>query len=114
MVSCKFTDRNSSGWLLARWPFIFDKLRLAMNKRAIDLSLEELAAMGANAALKAANDARDADLAVTGVAEVRQGDRVTQAIVQRRPSGIVTRLDWDRADNAGAVSVPVITKRVDD
>jgi len=40
-----------------------------MRKRAVDLSLEELAAMGANAALRAAKKAQDAGLVVTGTVD---------------------------------------------
>jgi hypothetical protein len=88
-----------------------------MNKRAVDLSLEELAAMGANAALKGSNDARAAGLAAVGVAEVRQDGCVAPALVQRHPSGIVTLLDSDRAGNPAGVSdtdVSAIAKRADD
>ena len=75
-----------------------------MNKRAVDLSLEELAAMGANAALQAANEARDAGLTVVGGAEVRLGDKLAPALMQRHPSGIVTLLDSDPLDKSAGVN----------
>lgn len=63
-----------------------------MRKRAVDLSLEELAAIGANAALTAAQGAYDAGLPVVGTVDVIQGGRLTSSLVQRRPSGAVTDL----------------------
>jgi hypothetical protein len=44
-----------------------------MRKRAVDLSLEELAAMGANAALTAAQKTYAAGLSVAGTADVVEG-----------------------------------------
>jgi hypothetical protein len=64
-----------------------------MRKRAVDLSLEELAAMGANAALKAAEKARDAGLAVTGTVDFRDDDRIVSLLAERSPSGTVALLD---------------------
>jgi hypothetical protein len=40
-----------------------------MRRRAVDLSLDELAAMGANAASRAAKNAEDAGLVVTGTVD---------------------------------------------
>ena len=63
-----------------------------MSKRAVDLSLEELAAMGANAALTAALGAYDAGLSVAGTVDVLQNGRVVSSLVERRSSGAVTAL----------------------
>ena len=60
-----------------------------MRKRAVDLSLEELAAMGANAALKAAEKAQDAGLAVTGTFDLLVDGRIVSSLAERRPSGVV-------------------------
>jgi hypothetical protein len=64
-----------------------------MRKRAVDLSLEELAAMGANAALRAANKAQDAGLIVTGAVDLLEGGQAVSSLAQRHPSsGAVTLL----------------------
>jgi hypothetical protein len=60
-----------------------------MSKRAVDLSLEELAAMGANAALKAAQKAQDAGLAVTGAVDFLEDGRIVSSLAERRASGAV-------------------------
>jgi dienelactone hydrolase len=73
-----------------------------MSKRAVDLSLQELAAMGANAALKAANEARDAGLTVTGTVDFHENGQTASSLAERQPSGVVTLLDAatiDRGDN---------------
>ena len=64
-----------------------------MSKRAVDLSLEELAAVGAKAALRAANAARDAGLVVTGTVDFDEGDQSRSSLAERQPSGAVTLLD---------------------
>ncbi|MGY3451654.1 hypothetical protein [Bradyrhizobium sp. USDA 4353] len=61
-----------------------------MRKRAVDLSLAELAAMGANASLEAAQKAYKAGLTVTGIVDVRDGDRLVPLLAERRPSGTVS------------------------
>jgi hypothetical protein len=61
-----------------------------MAKRAIDLSVEELAATGAKAARTAARDARQAGLAVTGTVTTHDGGQVTTLLAQLLPSGTVT------------------------
>jgi hypothetical protein len=68
-----------------------------MPKRAVDLSLEELAAMGANAALKAAQKAQDAGLAVTGTVDLLADGRIVSSLAERRPSGAVAVLDASAA-----------------
>jgi hydroxyethylthiazole kinase-like sugar kinase family protein len=72
-----------------------------MRKRAVDLSLEELAAMGANAALKAAQKARDAGLVVTGTVDVVKDGRIISSLAERRPSGAVALLDVSGAGTSG-------------
>ena len=56
-----------------------------MRKRAVDLSLEELAAMGANAALRAAQKAQGAGLAVTGTVDFLEDGRIVSSLAERRP-----------------------------
>jgi hypothetical protein len=61
-----------------------------MRKRAVDLSLEELAAMGANAALKAAKDAEEAGLVVTGTVDFLEEGQAVSSLAERHPTGTVT------------------------
>jgi hypothetical protein len=61
-----------------------------MAKRAIDLSAEELAAMGAKAARTAADDAQRAGLAVTGTVTTYERGQATTLLAQLLPSGTVT------------------------
>jgi hypothetical protein len=63
-----------------------------MGKRAVDLSLEELAAMGANAAMRAAKKAQDAGLVVTGTVDFLEDGQAVSSLAQRHPSGTVTLL----------------------
>jgi hypothetical protein len=58
-----------------------------MLKRAVDLSLEELAAIGANAALRAAKKAQDAGLVVTGTVIFLEDGQAISSLAQRHPSG---------------------------
>jgi len=69
-----------------------------MRKRAVDLSLEELAAMGAHAALEAAQKTQDAGLTVTGVVDFLEDGRVVSSLAERRPSGTVALLGTSAAD----------------
>jgi hypothetical protein len=80
-----------------------------MRKRAVDLSLEELAAMGANAALRAANKAQDAGLVVTGTVDFLEDGQAASSLAQRHPSGAVTLLAVG-AGNAGNRGGPKRTK----
>jgi hypothetical protein len=73
-----------------------------MRKRAVDLSLEELAAMGANAALQAAQKARDAGLAVAGTVDFLEDGRIVSSLAERGPSGAVS-LTWRK--RRGPVSI---------
>ena len=77
-----------------------------MRKRAVDLSLEELAAMGANAALQAAQKAQDAGLAVTGTVDFLEDGRVVSSLAERRPSGAVTLLGVSATDTQGSSDAP--------
>jgi hypothetical protein len=63
-----------------------------MRKRAVDLSLEELATVGANAALKAAQKAQDAGLAVSGTVDFLEDGRIVSSLAERLPSGAVSLL----------------------
>jgi predicted oxidoreductase (fatty acid repression mutant protein) len=61
-----------------------------MRKRAVDLSLEELAAMGADAALKAVQKAQDAGLTVFGTVDFLEDGRIVSSLAERLPSGAVS------------------------
>ena len=61
-----------------------------MRKRAVDLTIEELAAFGANAALRAANDAQAAGLIVTGTVDLLEKGQPKSSLADRFPSGAVT------------------------
>jgi len=63
-----------------------------MGKRAVDLSLEELAALGANAALRAAKKAQDAGLAVTGTVDFLEDGQAVSSLAERHRSGTVALL----------------------
>jgi hypothetical protein len=63
-----------------------------MSKRAVDLSLEELAAMGANAALRAAKSAEAAGLVVTGTVDFLEDGQAASSLAERHPTGTVTLL----------------------
>jgi hypothetical protein len=69
-----------------------------MSKRSIDLSVEELAALGANAALRAAKAAQDTGLNVTGTVDFLEDGQAKSSLAERLPSGTVTL----RAPNMGA------------
>jgi hypothetical protein len=80
-----------------------------MRKRAVDLSLEELAAMGASAALRAAKKAQDAGLIVTGTVDFREDGQAVSSLAERHPSGAVTLVAVG-ADNSGGSKKPKTTK----
>jgi hypothetical protein len=63
-----------------------------MAKRAVDLSLAELATMGANAALKAAGEAQQAGLVVTGTVDFLEDGQPASSLAERSPSGAVVLL----------------------
>ena len=81
-----------------------------MSKRAVDLSLEELAAMGANAALRAAKNAEAAGLVVTGTVDFLEDGQAVSSLAERHPSGTVTLL----GDAAGNRSVATRTETAKD
>jgi hypothetical protein len=61
-----------------------------MAKRAIDLSMEELAAMGAKAARAAAQNAQRAGADITGTVTTYEGKHAISSLAQLHPSGTVT------------------------
>ena len=61
-----------------------------MGKRAIDLSVEELAAMGAKAARAAAQESQHAGLTTTGSVTVYEKEQAASVLAQLLPSGTVT------------------------
>lgn len=80
-----------------------------MRKRAVDLSLEELAAMGANAASRAAKKAQDAGLVVTGTVDFLEDGQAVSSLAQRHPSGTVTLLAVG-ADHRSGPNKPAAAK----
>jgi hypothetical protein len=73
-----------------------------MRKRAVDLSLEELAVMGANAALRAAKSAEDVGLAVTGTVDFLEDDQAVSSLAERHPTGTVALLGVAAGSQTGA------------
>jgi hypothetical protein len=71
--------------------------------------LEELAALGANAALRAAKKAQDAGLVVTGTVDFLEDGQAMSSLAQRHPSGAVTLLAVG-TDNSGGSKKPKTTK----
>ncbi len=86
-----------------------------MGKRAVDLSAEELAAMGARAARSAAQEAQRAGLPVTGIVTTYEGREATTVLAQLLPSGTVTFVQ--KADEAavddGRPAKPGVNKAAD-
>jgi hypothetical protein len=66
-----------------------------MTKRAIDLSTEVLAAMGAKAARAAAQNAQKAGLIVTGTVDMYHEGQAASSLAQLHPSGTVTIVQKD-------------------
>lgn len=81
-----------------------------MKKRVVDLSLEELAAMGANAALRAARKAQDAGLVVTGTVDFLEDGQAASSLAERHPSGAVMLLG-DSAGSRDDSEKPVVRPR---
>ena len=72
-----------------------------MPKRAIDLTWEELAVLGANAALEAAQDAQAAGLSIVGAVNFQEKDRLFSVLAEREPSGKVSLVNAaDRVSDA--------------
>jgi hypothetical protein len=61
-----------------------------MTKRVIDLSVEELAAMGAKAARLAVLKSQSADQVITGTVDVFEHGKAASSLAQLLPSGTVT------------------------
>jgi hypothetical protein len=64
-----------------------------MDKKAVELTLEELAALGARAARRAADAALDHGLVITGTLDVYEGEQPKSVIAQLHASGTVTLLE---------------------
>jgi len=78
-----------------------------MAKRAADLSLEELAALGAKAAQQAVAKARQHGLVITGTVDYFDGDQSVSSLAQLHPSGTVTLVELSEGDrNGGERSLP--------
>jgi hypothetical protein len=80
-----------------------------MRKRAVDLSLEELAAVGADAALRAAKKAQDAGLVLTGTVDFLEDGQAVSSLAQRHPSRGITLLAVG-ADDSGDSKQPKTPK----
>lgn len=61
-----------------------------MPKRAVDLSVGELGAMGAKAALSAVHKAQKAGLVITGTIDIYEKGQAASSLAQALPSGTVT------------------------
>jgi hypothetical protein len=73
-----------------------------MSKRAIDLSLEELSAMGAKAARLAVQKSQAAGQVVTGTVNVFEAGAATSVLAQLLPSGTVTLVQTDEGRSTRA------------
>ncbi len=83
-----------------------------MAKRAIDLSTEELAAMGAKAARVAAQKTQKAGLIVTGTVDTYEKEQAASTLAQLHPTGTVTLVR--EAGRASPEEKPTIAKRDSD
>ncbi len=61
-----------------------------MAKRAVDLSIDELATIGAKAARLAVQKARKMGLVVTGTVDTYKNSQAASSLAQLQPSGTVT------------------------
>jgi hypothetical protein len=75
-----------------------------MAKRAVDLSIDELAAMGAKAARAAAQESQHAGLTLTGSVTTYDETQPASVLAQLHPSGTVTFVR--HADAVGANDQP--------
>ena len=83
-----------------------------MRKRAVDLSIEELAVLGANAALRAANEAQAAGLIVTGTVDFLEKGQPISSLAERHPSGAVTiRVSGEAAAAESGKAGDVVIRR---
>jgi hypothetical protein len=64
-----------------------------MTKRAVDLTLEELAALGGKAARQAVSKAQQRGLTVTGTVDFFNGEQSISSLAQLLPSGTVTLVE---------------------
>jgi hypothetical protein len=64
-----------------------------MARRAVDLSMVELATMGAKAAQRAVQKAHDAGLMITGTVDRLEDERAVPSVAWRHPPEIVARRD---------------------
>ena len=71
-----------------------------MAKRAVDLSLEELAAMGAKAARSAVQKAQKAGLTITGTIDSYESGQAASSLAQVHPTGMVTLVQEGDRDSA--------------
>ena len=75
-----------------------------MTKRAVDLSVGELAAMGAKAARAAAQESQRAGLTITGSVTTYEETQPASVLAQLHPSGTVTFVR--HADAVGGNDLP--------
>ena len=70
-----------------------------MGKRAVDLTLEELAVLGGKAAFQAASKAQQSALTVTGTVDFFDGEQQVSSLAQLLPSGTVTLVEKSGEDD---------------
>lgn len=81
-----------------------------MGKRAVDLTLEELAALGGKAARQAVSKAQQRGLLVTGTVDFFDGKQAVSSLAQLEPSGTVTLVEKggdDRPDGGRSAAKPI-------
>jgi hypothetical protein len=79
-----------------------------MAKKAINLSVEELAAMGAKAARLAARDAQKVGMTLTGTIDSYENNQAKSTLAQLHPSGTMTLV---RSSDDGSVQEKTVTAK---
>jgi hypothetical protein len=84
----------------------FTQRNTGMGRRAVDLTVEELAALGAEAARAAVQEAQNADLVLTGVIDsYDSAGQPASSLSQLHPSGVLTLVDEREGREAAVDSV---------
>jgi hypothetical protein len=79
-----------------------------MSNKAIDLSLGELAALGAKAARLSARQAQEAGLTLTGTIDSYENNQAKSSLAQLHPSGTITLV---RQSDDGSVQKDTATAK---
>jgi len=82
-----------------------------MTKRVIDLSVGELAAMGAKAARRAVQSAQQAGVTITGTIDTYRDGHAASSLAQLLPSGTVTLVEEAEPRRAGKNSPGIAPSR---